>query len=331
VSVNIIEGDCRDVLATLPDQSVHCCVTSPPYFGQRDYGVEDQIGRELSPNQHIAEMVSVFRKVRRVLRDDGTLWLNYADSWASKGWRAHSAKAGVPSGWDANRRGQDQVSTVGDGIKERDLNGMSWMLALALRDDGWFLRDCIIWAKPNPMPSSVPNRTCPSHEYIFMLTKVGGGYYYDAEAINEPISDVSAARLAQPTLQDQQGGPKQSVYAAGETGQRAKSRKPADILKSLAANGNPMRKRRSVWTIPVGAFSEAHFATFPPDLIEPCIKAGCPIGGTVLDPFGGAGTTGLVADRLQRNAVLIELNPAYVDIARRRIEADCPLFVRGAA
>ena len=155
---------------------------------------------------------------------------------------------------------------------------------------------------------------------------VGGGYYYDAEAIAEPISEVSAARLAQPTLQRQQGGPKQEVYASGETGQRAKSRKPADILKALAADADPMRKRRSVWTVPVGSFSEAHFATFPPDLIEPCIKAGCPEGGTVLDPFGGAGTTGLVADRLQRSAILIELNPAYADMARNRIKRDAGLF-----
>lgn len=326
MSIQVLSGDCRDVLKTLADGSVNCVVTSPPYFGQRDYGVADQMGREPSPSQHITEMVSVFREVRRVLREDGTLWLNYADSWASKGWKAHAAKDGAPAGWDANRRGQDQVSTVGDGVKERDLNGMSWMLALALRDDGWFLRDCIIWAKPNPMPSSVPNRTCPSHEYIFMLTKVGGGYYYDAEAIAEPISEVSAARLAQPTLQRQQGGPKQEVYASGETGQRAKSRKPADILKALAADADPMRKRRSVWTVPVGSFSEAHFATFPPDLIEPCIKAGCPIGGTVLDPFFGAGTTGLVADRLQRNAIGIELNPAYAEIARNRIQKDAGMF-----
>jgi hypothetical protein len=159
-----------------------------------------------------------------------------------------------------------------------------------------------------------------------MLTKSGGGYYYDAAAIAEPISDVSAARLAQPTLNQQQGGAKQEAYASGATGQRAKSRKPAEILKSLAEDGDTMRKRRSVWTVPVGSFSDAHFATFPPELIEPCIKAGCPVGGTVLDPFGGAGTVGLVADRLQRDAILIELNPAYAEIAERRIRNDDPLF-----
>lgn len=326
MTVQILVGDALTTLKTLPDESVHEVVSSPPYYGQRDYGVAGQLGREASPNEHVAVMVEVFREVRRVLRSDGVLWLNYADSWASKGWRAHPAAEGSPSGWDSERRGQDQVSTIGDGVKERDLNGMSWTLALALRADGWYLRDCIIWNKPNPMPSSVPNRCCPAHEYLFMLTKTGGGYYYDADAIAEPISDVSAARLAQPTLNGQQGGAKQEAYASGVTGQRARSRKPADILKSLAADEAQMRKRRTVWTVPVGSFGEAHFATFPPELIEPCIKVGCPVGGTVLDPFGGAGTVGLVADRLQRNAVLIELNPEYAAMAERRIRGDAPMF-----
>jgi DNA modification methylase len=330
VSVTILHGDCREVLATLPDASVHCCVTSPPYWGQRDYGVAGQIGREASAAEHIAQMVSVLRDVRRILRDDGTLWLNYADSWASKGWKAHPAKDGTPAGWDSERRGQDAISTVSGDIKERDLTGMSWMLALALRADGWWLRDCIIWNKPNPMPSSVPNRTCPAHEYLFMFSKKGSGYFYDAAAIEEPITEVSAARIAQPTLTRQQGGVKQEQYASGVTGQRANSRKPADILKALAAGGSATRKRRSVWSVAVGSYAESHFATFPPDLIEPCIKAGCPKGGTVLDPFGGAGTTGLVADRLGRNAVLIELNPEYAGMAHRRIERDAGMFAEVA-
>lgn len=326
MTVTIRHGDCREVLRTLPDESVHCVVTSPPYWGQRDYGVDGQLGRETSAEDHLDQMVDVFREVRRVLRRDGTIWVNYGDSWASKGWKAHKAKAGTPAGWDSERRGQSVMSTVSGDIKEGDLSGMSWMLALALRADGWFLRDCIIWRKPNPMPSSVPNRCCPSHEYIFMLTKTKGGYYYDGAAIEEPITEVSAARIAQPTLQRQQGGPKQEAYASGSTGQRTNSRKPADVLKAMAASGRDMRKKRTVWDVAVGDFSEAHFATFPAALIEPCIKAGCPEGGTVLDPFGGAGTTGLVSDRLRRDAILIELNPDYAAMAQRRIVGDAGMF-----
>lgn len=330
MSVKILLGDVRDQLRTLSDESVHCVVTSPPYWGQRDYGVDGQIGREATADEHVKAMVAVFRDVHRVMRDDGVCWLNYGDSWASKGWKAHSAKEGTPAGWDAARRGQDAMSTVGGGIKERDLIGMSWTLALALRADGWFLRDAIIWNKPNPMPSSVPNRSCPAHEYVFMLTKIGGGYFYDGKAIEEPVAVSTVGRLAQPTLQTQQGGEKQAAYAAGTTGQRANSRKPADVVKALAEKASDTRKKRSVWTVPVGATVEAHFATFPPALIEPCILAGCPKGGTVLDPFCGAGTTGLVADRHGRNAILIELNPAYAEIARKRIKGDAGMFAEVA-
>src|SRR5215203_458405 len=234
MSVRIIIGDVRERLRDLPDESVHCVVTSPPYWGQRDYSHDGQLGRELTAEAHISAMVEVFRECRRVLRPDGTVWLNYGDSWASKGWKTHPAKPGTPAGWDSDRRGQSVMSTVGDGIKEGDLIGMSWMLALALRADGWWFRDSIVWRKPNPMPSSVPNRCCPSHEFIFMFTRIKSGYFYDASAIEEPITEVSAARLAQPTLNRQQGGPKQSAYAEGSTGQRANSRKPADVLKALA-------------------------------------------------------------------------------------------------
>lgn len=322
-------GDCRDVLRTLAAESVHCVVTSPPYWGQRDYHVDDQIGREPKASDHIALLVDVFREVRRVLRKDGVVWLNYGDSWASKGWKAHAGKPGTPAGWSSDRRGQDAMSTVGEGVKEGDLTGMSWRVALALRDDGWFLRDCIIWQKPNPMPSSAPGRCCPAHEYIFMFSR-SRSYFYDAAAIEEPMSAISLARLAQPTLNDQQGGPKQEVYASGKTGQRARSRKPADVLKAIAASGKETRKKRTVWTVPVIGTAEAHFATFPPDLIEPCIKAGCPAGGTVLDPFGGAGTTALVADRLQRNAILIELNPEYAAMAEKRVRAEAGMMARFA-
>jgi DNA modification methylase len=326
VTIEILQGDVREVLATLPDDSFDCIVTSPPYWGQRDYGFPEQIGRERSASDHVSVIVAIFRDLRRILKPTGVCWLNYGDSWASRGWKAHSAKEGTPAGWDSERRGQDAINTVGEEIKERDLIGMSWTLALALRADGWWLRDCIVWHKPNPMPSSVANRTCPAHEYLFMLTKQGSGYFYDGLAIEEPVAPITIARLAQPTLNEQQGGEKQEIYARGETGQRSRSRKPADVLKSLAAGGKETRKRRSVWTVAVGDFSEAHFATFPADLIEPCIKAGCPAGGSVIDPFGGAGTTGLVADRLGRNATLIELNPDYAQLAHDRIWKDAGMF-----
>jgi DNA modification methylase len=321
MTLRLIIGDCREQLAQMEAESVHCVVTSPPYWAQRDYGVSGQIGREPTLDVRLSVMVEVFRSVRRVLRADGTLWLNYGDAWATRGHAAKSIPdaAVKPANWSADRR------TLGGGIKEKDLIGAPWALAFALRADGWWLRDCIIWAKQNPPPTSVRDRTCPSHEYLFLLSK-SPRYYYDYEAIEEPIADSSRSRYAQSTLATQTGGFKQEVYQSGIMGARAHSRRPAEVLKSLAASGKETRKKRSVWSLPIEGFDEGHFATFPCALIEPCIKAGCPIGGTVLDPFGGAGTTGLVADRLQRNAILIELNPDYAAMAKRRVQGDAPLF-----
>jgi DNA modification methylase len=332
MTVQILQGDCRDILKTLPDQSVHCCVTSPPYWAQRDYGVDGQLGREPSLYEHLDELVAVFREMRRVLRDDGTFWLNYGDAWATKGYSAKPVPDAhlKPANWSSDRRGQSVLSTVGGEIKEKDLIGAPWTLAFALRSDGWWLRDAIIWHKENPPPTSVKDRTCPAHEYVFMLSK-SSRYFYDNKAIEEPIADSSRERYAQQTLDQQEGGFKQKQYEHGIAGARQRSRSPATILKSLAAGGSETRKKRSVWSLPVAGFTDAHFATFPPDLIEPCIKAGCPAGGTVLDPFGGAGTTGLVADRLQRNAILIELNPAYAAMAHQRITNDAPLLAEPAA
>ena len=321
LTIQIITGDCRDVLKTLPDESVHCVVTSPPYFGLRDYGMAGQIGLELTPAAFVAEMVAVFVELRRVLRADGTCWLNlgdsYAGSWGNYGGQNRSAGkqrsivAGsrVPNeAWDERTKFLPPAARGFPGIKPKDLIGIPWMVAFALREDGWWLRQDTIWHKPNPMPESVTDRCTKSHEYIFMLAKADR-YYYDADSIREACSDNSHGS---PNVNP---GEKNVVREDGGT-----------LGRWTAADKERGRNKRSVWSISTEAFSEAHFATFPPALIEPCILAGCPKGGTVLDPFGGAGTTGMVADRLKRNAILIELNPEYADMAKRRIEGDAGMF-----
>jgi DNA modification methylase len=304
VGVIIRHGDCREVLRTLPEQSVHCCVTSPPYFGLRDYGNAGQIGLEATPDAFVAEMVAVFREVKRVLRDDGTLWLNLGDSYAA------TTKGSSGVGKNATNKGTllaDRSWQVPPGLKAKDLIGIPWRVAFALQADGWYLRQDIIWSKPNPMPESVTDRCTKAHEYIFLMSK-SARYYYDADAIEEPASGKSG------------GAPQKCGAAAIAAGTGTQ----AGLSSGWA--GSETRNKRSVWEVTTQPFSEAHFATFPPDLIEPCIKAGCPKGGTVIDPFGGAGTTGLVADRLGRDAILIELNPEYAAMAQRRIEGDAGMF-----
>lgn len=308
MSIRILNGDCRDVLKTLPDESVNCVVTSPPYFGLRDYGAEGQIGLEATPDAFVAEMVAVFREVRRVLRSDGTLWLNLGDSYANDGkWGGSSGGKHVDALHGDSGIGRGKRAT---GLKPKDLIGIPWRVAFALQADGWWLRQDIIWSKPNPMPESVTDRCTKAHEYLFLLTKAER-YRYDADAIAEEMAGASIARLSQPGLADQQG----TDRVPGKTNGRMKA----------VRNGDKCNKR-SVWTVATMPFKEAHFATFPPALIEPCIKAGCPEGGTALDPFGGAGTTGLVADRLGRNAILIELNPDYAAMAEQRLRADAVLM-----
>lgn len=275
MTVTIRHGDCREVLRTMADESVHCVVTSPPYFGLRDYGMAGQIGLEPTPDEFVAQMVLVFQEVRRVLRDDGTLWLNLGDSYADK-----------------------------------SLIGIPWRVAFALQTDGWYLRQDIIWSKPNPMPESVTDRCTKAHEYIFLMSK-SSRYYYDTESIKE--KGTSVREFWEETRGD-----------GSDSMRRGIASRQAKGPSGFGANGT--RNKRSVWEVVTQPFGEAHFATFPPDLIEPCIRAGCPVGGTVLDPFGGAGTTGLVADRLKRNAVLIELNPEYAEMARRRIAGDAGMF-----
>ena len=316
MTIRILEGDCREVLRTLPAESVHCCVTSPPYFGLRDYGCEGQMGLEATPDEFVAGMVGVFREVRRVLRDDGTLWLNLGDSYAGGNtvgkWREGSARADgdVRGDGSTSRRNRNGNGAV-EGLKPKDLIGIPWRVAFALQADGWYLRQDIIWSKPNPMPESVTDRCTKAHEYLFLLSK-SPRYYFDGKAIEEP---AKWERWGNQTEQKSHSG------TAKHLGGKLLSELPIRDKKN----------KRSVWSVPTGGgFKGAHFAVFPPDLVEPCILAGCPEGGTVLDPFGGAGTTGLVADRLGRDAILVELNPAYAEIARKRICGDSPMFAKVA-
>lgn len=308
MSVRILTGDCRDMLKTLPEQSVHCCVTSPPYFGLRDYGVDGQIGLEQTPAEFVAELVAVFREVRRVLRDDGTLWLNLGDSYASSP-ASGGAQSSAMTGGEHKRTPVARAYRRPEGLKPKDLIGIPWRVAFALQADGWWLRQDIIWHKPNPMPESVTDRCTKAHEYVFLLSK-SERYHFDAEAIAEPSAYPGDNRAERPDTR------KAVDPMCMDGGRRARTGKPT----------GDTRNKRSVWTITTKPFAEAHFATMAPDLAETCIKAGCPDGGTVLDPFGGAGTTGLVADRLGRNALLIELNPKYAEIAHRRLAGDAPLF-----
>jgi DNA modification methylase len=354
VTVRILQGDCREVLRTLDDESVHCVVTSPPYFGLRDYGCDEQIGLEQTPAEFVEQIVGVMREVRRVLRPDGTLWLNLGDSYANDGkWGGETGgKQAYLDRGSLLRNGREKRVT---GLKAKDLIGIPWRVAFALQADGWWLRQDIIWHKPNPMPESVRDRCTKAHEYLFLMAK-SERYYYDFDSMQESVTGGAHAR--KPGNKSHKGT---AAYEAGDDKHRTKAglvayaervgrrdgppgnpaeRKLGAVGSGIKNNASfdaamevmpDMRNRRSVWTVGTEPFSEAHFATFPPALIEPCVKAGCPEGGTVLDPFGGAGTTGLVADRLQRNAVLIELNPAYVEIAQRRIVGDAPLFAEVAA
>jgi DNA modification methylase len=316
----IHEGDCREVLRSLPAGSVQTCVTSPPYFGLRDYGSENQIGLEPTPDEFVQALVSVFREVRRVLRDDGTVWLNLGDSYASGGSGGASPASTLTGGGGRYRNGSKAeaqhlngfIRSTPAGLKPKDLIGIPWMVAFALRADGWYLRLDIIWSKPNPMPESVTDRPTKAHEYVFLLSK-GPRYFYDADAIREQGQDWS------------RGGPGVGIentaerYGNGNGGNGG--------LADLAGrykNGEQVagRNRRSVWTVATQPYAGAHFATFPPKLIEPCILAGSAPGDVVLDPFAGAGTTGVVASWHGREFIGIELNPEYAAMARERIRIE---------
>jgi len=332
MTTTILVGDVRDQLRTLAADSIHCCVTSPPYWGLRDYGVEGQIGLEASPAEFIATMVEVFEEVRRVLRPDGTCWINMGDSYANDGkWGGSTGGKHVKALHGDTSIGRAKKNT---GLKPKDLCMMPHRLAIALQDAGWWVRQDIVWSKPNPMPESVTDRCTKSHEYIFLLTK-SAKYFYDAEAIREPVvgnPDERGVGFGHGTDADDRG---RGRVSARDTFKRENSKRAAVIPGQTVGTHRPdredsvpdgFRNKRSVWSMATHSFPDAHFATFPPELPETCIKAGCPIGGTVLDPFFGAGTTGLVAERLQRDCIGIELNPAYAEMARKRIEADCPLL-----
>ncbi|WP_314408846.1 site-specific DNA-methyltransferase [Pseudomonas kuykendallii] len=362
----ILIGDALEQLRTLPAQSVHTCVTSPPYYGLRDYGVDGQIGLEQTPAEFIDRLVAVFAEVRRVLRDDGTCWVNMGDSYASiAGGYAPSGSAGKHDTVSAATRGavlRGRRRSPPDGFKAKDLMGMPWRLAFALQDDGWYLRQDIIWHKPNPMPESTRDRCTKAHEYLFLLSK-SRRYYYDSDAIREPANygpTPTGVGFGHGTDADNRGRGRISVPKGWDTstgdgghgsyhkdgaaraardsfkrdgskrehvipGQRKGTHRPD---RAESAHNILTRNKRSVWTVATHGFTGAHFATFPPDLIRPCILAGAPRGGLVLDPFGGAGTTGLVAMQERRRSIICELNPEYAALARARLDT---AWVEGAA
>lgn len=339
----IITGDALESLKALPDESIDCCVTSPPYWGLRDYGVEGQIGREKSPEEFAAVLVTVFREVRRVLKEQGTLWVNLGDSYASA-WPCSRVNA-VGNGSLENGKRENRPSRLPSGTKEKDLIGIPWLVAFALRADGWYLRSDIIWAKPNCMPESVTDRPTRSHEYIFLLSK-NRDYFYDADAIRNPpspelLKQIEEGYNGKATKDFSESG----VQDASETKSRIieNARKKIDKQRGHSRRHDGFNDRwdnlskeeqmalgsnkRDVWTVAPANYKDAHFATFPPDLITPCILAGSRAGGTILDPFAGSGTTGQVALEHGRNFVGIELNPSYVKLIEARLHATQPGFV----
>lgn len=375
MTVRILHGDCRQVLRTLPDDSVHCCVTSPPYWGLRSYLPANhpdkplEIGSEPTLQAWVDTMVEVFREVRRVLRPDGTLWLNLGDAYASNaggysdtGSRGTTSCPRISAGtMAAVQSGRARIPAAG--LKPKDLMGQPWRVAFALQDDGWWLRQEVIWSKPNPMPESVRDRCTKAHEHVFLLSK-SEQYFYDFDAMQEPVNGGAHARRP-----GNKSHKHTAAYEAGDEKLRTKAglvayaerMREKEVARSATPNvgrregppGNPAERKlaaagsgiksntsmgaafadlvdtrnpRSVWEIPTHAFKGAHFATFPPALAARCITAGCPVGGVVLDPFGGSGTVGMVADGQHKDAILIDLDERNVPMATDRIRGDSPLF-----
>ena len=342
-SNEILYGDCREILSCWADMGVKAqmCVTSPPYWGLRDYGVAGQLGLERTPEEYIANMVEVFRQVKRVLKDDGTLWLNMGDCYHSGdrgGYRNDTHR------WENSELQKSNRGNAGsvrpnrlqqEGIKDKDLVGIPWMLAFALRADGWYLRQDIIWSKPNPMPESVRDRCTKAHEYLFLLAK-SERYYYDSDAICQECKPATVACVGQQNLPNQHGsdrvpgktnGPMKACF--GGRIKSVESRKQTRLQSGNEDNGNYLERganKRSVWTVTTKPFKGAHFATFPPDLIEPCILAGSKPGDIVLDPFMGSGTTAQVALKHNRRYLGCELNDAYAPLIEERIRRCQPLL-----
>lgn len=350
--VTLYVGDCIEQMAAMEAESVDCVVTSPPYWGLRDYDVDGQIGLEPTLGEHLAIMIRCFAAVRRVLKPSGTLWINYGDCYATSP-NGRSAADTKATGNDDRTFRDKPFSTIGGVLKSKDLCMVPNRLAIALQEAGWWVRSEIVWAKPNPMPESIRDRPATSHEKIFMLTK-SARYWYDAEAVRQPSAETSLGRWSQDAESQEGshranggtktngtmkavGGPRkkqeQTAASAGAVGASSGRRMAGFNARWDAAEqdqyrgfGRNLRNYEpapvAVWNIATQPFSDAHFATFPPELAERCILAGCPKGGLVLDPFGGAGTTALVALRHHRRAALIELNPEYAEMARRRIETE---------
>jgi DNA modification methylase len=294
-------GDTLAILRSAPDACVQTVVTSPPYWGLRDYGQEAQIGLEPTPEDYVERIVEVFREVRRVLRDDGTVWLNLGDSYSAQpGQRKSTDKAGEKQ---QTKRGSTEVgSHAVPGLKPKDLVGIPWRVAFALQADGWYLRSDIVWAKPNPMPESVTDRPTKAHEYVFLLSK-SARYFYDAGAVKEQGTNRPPGNASHKHT---------TAYAEGDEFSRTKG-------GLLDIGAREQRNLRTVWNIATKPFPGAHFATFPQQLVEPCVKAGSAEGDVILDPFAGSGTVGVVALRLGRRFIGIELNPEYAEMAEQRI------------
>lgn len=310
----IYHGDCRTLLKSIETCSINCCITSPPYYGLRDYGVDGQIGLEETPEQYIEQLADVFDEIKRVLRDDGTLWLNIGDSYAGSG----KGGANYPDNAMKYKQGTNAGSLTAnttkpyksEEIKPKDMIGIPWMLAFELRRRGWYLRQDIIWAKPNPMPESVTDRCTKSHEYMFLLSK-SPHYYFNSEAIAEPVVGRTAKKLAQ------------NVKNKTRYGGKKYTEDPKSFYRTKSGNAyeyRPKRNKRDVWTVSTKPYKLAHFATFPEDLIEPCVLAGCPPEGKVIDPFAGTSTTGVVCERYGREFVGIEINKEYCALGSERLQ-----------
>ena len=323
--ISFLQGDVFDKLKELDDNSIDCVVTSPPYWGLRDYGVPGQLGLEPTYQEHIKNIVEFFRIMKPKLKDSATVWLNYGDSYAAtiNGTKVKDQiKNKVQFAGKYLIKGDDRTfrdkpfSTIQGFLKPKDLVMIPNRIAIALQEDGWWIRSEIIWHKPNPMPESIKDRPTSAHEKIWLITK-NKKYYYNADAIREPCTESTKQRYKSGWNGNEKRdfpGSQQNNFSKYIGTEKSKQ----DALKG--------RNKRNVWTITTKSCKEAHFATFPKDLIEPCIKAGCPEGGVVLDPFGGSGTTGIVAKSLNRTAILIELNPSYIEIAKKRIDKELGMF-----